>query len=203
MVPPRGKPGVWVMTMLVLGLILFLGTHSVSIAADPWRNATAARVGETTWKLGYAVLSGVGLWLIIAGYGAARLDPVVLWYPPTWTRHLAATLMLPMFVLLLAAYLPGRIKTAAKHPMLVAVKLWATAHLIANGTLADVLLFGSFLAWAVFDRISLKRRASRPLPVTLTGSARNDAIAVMGGLALYGLFAAWAHLALIGVSPFG
>lgn len=191
------------MLVLVLGLVLFLGVHSVSIAADPWRNAMAARIGQVPWKLAYAAVSAVGLALIVVGYGEARLDPVVLWYPPVWTRHLAGTLMLPVFVMLLAAYLPGRIKTTLKHPMLVAVKLWAASHLIANGTLADVLLFGSFLAWAVADRISLKRRAARPLAVAAPASGVNDAIAVAGGLALYAAFAFWLHAAWFGVAPFG
>jgi uncharacterized membrane protein len=119
-----------------------------------------------------------------------------------WTRHLAALLTLPVFPLLLAAYLPGRIKTAAKHPMLLAVKLWATAHLLANGNLADLLLFGGLLAWAVADRISLKRRTPRPVPGA-PPSAMNDAIAVIAGLAIYGLTAFWAHAWLFGVAPLG
>ena len=188
------------MTLLVLGLALFLGVHSVSIAAPAWRDAQAARLGQNAWKGVYAMISLAGFALLVYGYGQARLAPVVLYVPPTGLRHLALLLMLPVFVLLLAAYLPGRIKTAAKHPMLVATKLWAVAHLLANGTLADVLLFGGFLAWAVADRISMKRRVQRPLPGAPAGRF-NELIAVAGGLALYAAFVTFAHAWLIGVSP--
>jgi uncharacterized membrane protein len=148
--------------VLVLGLILFLGMHSVSIINSQWRTDLVARFGEIPWKALYGLLALVGFYLIISGYGAARLSPVVIYEPPVWMRHINLLLMLPVFPLLLAAYLPGRIQSATKHPMLLAVKIWAVAHLLANGTLPDILLFGSFLAWAVADRISLKRRAPRP-----------------------------------------
>ena len=141
------------MLLLVVGLVLFLGVHSVSIFANDWRNALAAR-SEGLWKSGYTVASIAGFALICYGYGEARLDPVWLWVPPAFMSHLMALLMLPVFVLFAASYLPGRISAAAKHPQLVAVKLWALAHLLVNGTLADILLFGGFLAWAVADRIS-------------------------------------------------
>ena len=189
------------MTLLVLGLVLFLGVHSVSIVAPAWRDAVVAR-HEKAWKAGYALVAIVGFVLIVYGYGLARQSPVLIYAPPTWLRHLALLLMLPFFTLLLAAYLPGRIKTATKHPMLAATKLWALSHLLANGTLADVLLFGGFLVWAVADRISLKRRPQRPIPGA-PPSAANDLIAVVGGLALYGLFMWRAHAWLIGVSPLG
>ena len=187
------------MTLLILGLVLFLGFHSVSIVAPAWRDAMAMR-NPLAWKGGYALLSIVGFVLLIYGYGLARQSPVVLYTPPSGLRHLALLLLLPVFPLLFAAYLPGRIKTATKHPMLVATKLWAVAHLLANGTLADVLLFGGFLAWAVADRISLKRRVARPVPGA-PPSAANDAIAVIGGLAVYGLFVWRVHAWLIGVAP--
>jgi uncharacterized membrane protein len=189
------------MTLLVLGLVLFLGVHSVSIVAPAWRDAVAAR-HDRAWKGLYTLVSIAGFVLIIYGYGVARQSPVLLYAPPTWLRHVAMLLMLPFFVLVLAAYLPGRIKTAAKHPLLAATKLWALSHLLANGTLADVLLFGGFLAWAVADRISFKRRVQRPIPGA-PPSAANDLIAVVGGLALYGLFVWRAHAWLVGVSPFG
>lgn len=189
------------MTLLILGLVLFLGVHSVSIVAPGWRDAQLARRGVPAWKGLYSVLSLVGFVLLVVGYGRARLDPVVLYVAPVALRHLALLLMLPVFVLLLAAYLPGRIQAAAKHPMLAATKLWAVAHLLANGTLADVLLFGGFLAWAVADRISLKRRAPRPVPGAPPRAA-NDAIALVGGLLLYGLFVVWGHRWLIGVALF-
>jgi uncharacterized membrane protein len=187
------------MTLLILGLLIFLGVHSVSIIAPAWRDAQVARRGENAWKGLYSLLSLAGFVLIVIGYGQARLAPVVLYAPPVALRHVALLLMLPVFVLLLAAYLPGRIRTAAKHPMLLATKLWATAHLLANGNLADVLLFGGFLAWAVADRISMKRRAARPVPSAPAGRF-NDAIALVGGLALYGFFVALGHAWLIGVA---
>ena len=140
--------------------------------------------------------------MLVYGYGVARQSPVVLYTPPTALRHLTLLLMLPVFPLLLAAYLPGRIKTAAKHPMLVATKLWALSHLLANGNLADVLLFGGFLAWAVADRISLKHRPERPLRTAPPGRW-NDLIALVAGLAIYLVFLLWGHAWLIGVSPLG
>ena len=188
------------MLWLIIGLVLFVGVHSVSIVAPSWRDAQAARLGEGAWKGMYSLVSAVGLVLIVVGYGAARQQPVLLWQPPFWTRHAAALLMLPVFTLFLAAYLPGRIKAAAKHPMLLAVKLWATAHLLANGTLADLLLFGGLLAWAVADRISLKRRTARPVPSAPPGAA-NDVIAVVAGLAIYAVTVFWAHAWLFGVAP--
>ena len=188
------------MTLLILGLIVFLGVHSVSIAALGWRDAMHARLGEGPWKGLYSLASLAGFALIIVGYGAARQNPVVLYLPPTWLRHVALLLMLPVFPLLLAAYLPGRIKSAAKHPMLLAVKLWATAHLLANGSAADVLLFGGFLVWAVADRISMKQRVQRPLPGPKAGPL-NDTIAVAAGLAIYAAFVFGGHAWLIGVAP--
>lgn len=190
------------MTWLILGLVLFLGTHSVAIVAPTWRDAQAMRLGEYPWKGLYALVSVIGFVLLAVGYGMARQSPVVLYSPPPWTRHVVMLLMVPVFPLLLAAYLPGRIHAAAKHPMLAAVKLWAFAHLLGNGTLADVLLFGGFLAWAVADRISLKRRPARPIPKAPPRPA-NDWIAVVGGLVLYGVFVGRLHQWLIGVSPLG
>jgi uncharacterized membrane protein len=189
------------MTLLVLGLVLFLGIHSVAIVAPAWRDAQAAR-NDKAWKAIYTVIAIAGFVLIVYGYGMARQTPELLYAPPTWMRHLALLLLVPVFPLLLAAYLPGRIKTATKHPMLAATKLWALAHLMSNGTLADVLLFGGFLVWAVADRISLKRRPARPVPGA-PPSAANDLIAIVGGLALYGLFVWQVHAWLIGVSPIG
>jgi uncharacterized membrane protein len=189
------------MTMLIIGLLLFFAAHSVSIVAEPWRNAMVAKLGRLGWQAIYSLVSIAGFLLIIKGYGAARLDPVVLYLPPAWLAHLTALLMLFVFPLALAAYLPGRIKAKAKHPLLAATKIWAFAHLLVNGMLADVLLFGSFLVWAVADRISMKRRTPRPVP-SLPASKINDAIAVVGGLALYALFVLWAHQAWFGVKPF-
>jgi uncharacterized membrane protein len=189
--------------LLLLGLLVFLGVHSVSIAAPGWRSAQVARIGERPWKGLYSIVAGIGLALVIVGYGMARREPVVLYTPPAALRHLALVVMLPVFPLLFAAYLPGRISRVAKHPMLLATKLWATAHLLANGTLADVLLFGGFLAWAIADRIAVKRRtpdAARAVPGAPPGPM-NDAIAAVGGLAVYALTVFWLHRVAFGVSP--
>ena len=191
------------MIVFLTGLVLFLGIHSVSIVAPGWRNAQIARRGEGAWKGIYSIVSAVGLALLVVGYGMARREPVVLYTPPVALRHIALLVMLPVFPLLLAAYLPGRIRSVAKHPFLLATKLWATAHLLANGTLVDVLLFGAFLVWAVADRISVKRRAVAEAHDAPAAPARpmNDAIAIVGGLVSYGVIVFWAHRWLIGVSP--
>lgn len=198
------------MPYLILGLVLFLGVHCLSIVSPGGRDRLVRRWGEGPFKGLYSLVSLAGFVLIIWGYGLAREAPVVLYAMPGGFRHLAALLMLPVFVLLFAAYLPGRIQRMAKHPMLLAVKLWALAHLLAQsvtgGTLADVLLFGGFLAWAVADRISLKRRAAagglRAVPA-LPASRGNDLVAVAGGIVVYLIFVFWLHAAWFGVRPFG
>lgn len=190
------------MTLLILGLILFLGSHSISIFAPAWRDAMVARIGVWPWKALYGIVAIAGLVLLVRGYGQARLDPVVLYTPPSWLTHLNMLLMLIVFPALFATYLPGRISAALVHPMLVAVKAWALSHLLVNGTLADVLLFGGFLAWAVADRISLKRRAARPI-LRAPASALNDVVVVVLGLAAYFGFAFWAHPRWIGVPVMG
>jgi uncharacterized membrane protein len=189
------------MWLLIVGLVLFLGVHSVAIVSPTLRARTIRRLGEGAWKGMYALVSLIGFVLICYGFGLARQAPVILYSPPTWLRHVALILMVPVFPLLVAAYLPGRIKTAAKHPMLAAVKFWALAHLLANGTSADVVLFGGFLAWAVADRISMKRRSTPQVPPTAPPGPWNDAIAVVLGLAIYTLLIGWAHVRLFGVSP--
>lgn len=188
------------MLVLILGLILFLGIHSISIVAEPLRDRAVA-ISDMGWKLAYIAISVLGLWLIVSGYAAARLDPQLIYVSPGWMRHLAALLLLPVFVFALAPYFPGRIQRVLGHPQLVAVKLWALSHLLVNGTLADLILFGSFLAWAVIDRISLKKRKARSLP-TVPESWINDVVLVVAGLALYGVTVLWAHKWLIGVAPF-
>lgn len=189
------------MALLILGLVLFIGMHSTSIVADDFRNRMAAKSG-LGWKAFYGIVSIVGLVLIVKGYAAARMDPTVLYIPPVWLKHLAAVLMLPVFVLFFAPYFPGRIKAATKHPQLVAVKLWAVAHLLVNGTVADVILFGTFLAWAVVDRVSMKRRAERPVP-SAPARGINDVLLVAAGLGVYAIFVLWLHQAWFGVAPFG
>ncbi len=187
------------MAVLIIGLVVFLGVHSIALAVPAFRSRATARLGEGAWKGLYALVAAVGLLLVVYGFHLARESPVVLYSPPGWMRYVTFLLMLPVFPLLIAAYLPGRIKTAMKHPLLAAVKFWALAHLLANGLLADVLLFGGFLAWAVVDRISLKRRV-QAVP-TVPAGRFNDLIAVAVGLALYVFFIEWAHLRLFGVSP--
>jgi uncharacterized membrane protein len=185
------------MATLLAGLALFLGVHSISIVAPAWRNAMVARIGPMPWRGAYALIGITGLVLVVLGYGEVRYQPVWLYVAPRWMHAITTTLMLPVFPLLLAAYLPGGIRKATRHPMLVAVKLWALAHLLANGSLADVVLFGSILAWAVADRISLKWRPPSSTPAAPSGRW-NDVIAIVGGLILYGFMLNWGHAWLIG-----
>jgi uncharacterized membrane protein len=188
------------MTTLIAGLVIFLGIHSLSIVNAPLRDRLAERLGRLGWFAAYSVIALVGFVLIVQGYASARLDPVVLYVPPTWLRHVALLLLVLIFPLLLAAYLPGRIQDVTRHPMLLATKIWAFAHLLANGMLHDVVLFGAFLAWAVADRISLKRRTQPPVPAAPRGKI-NDVIAVVGGLGLYVWFVMHGHAWLFGVAP--
>lgn len=192
------------MTLMVVGLLVFLGSHSVRIFAEDWRSARLAAMGEAKWKLAYSVVAIAGFVLIVVGYGQARLDPVPLFSPPVWTRHLAALLTIPAFVLLAAAYVKGtRIKAAVGHPMVAGVKIWAFAHLVANGTLADVVLFGAFLAWAVVDYLAARRRDRAAGTVYAVGPVARDVVAVATGLVAWAAFAFWLHCPLIGVRPFG
>ncbi len=192
------------MTLLLLGLALFLGVHSTRIVAEGWRTATIARVGEKPWKAIYSLLSIAGFVLLVIGYGAARQSPVVLFVPPVWTRHLAALLTIPAFVLLVAAYVPGNaIKRTIGHPMVAGVKVWALAHLLANGTLADLLLFGTFLAWAVLGFIAARRRDRAAGTTYPAGPGSRTAITVVVGLVAWAVFAFALHRPLIGVAPFG
>lgn len=192
------------MTALVIGLLIFLGTHSVRIFAEDWRGRQIARLGLQPWKGIYSLVSLAGFALIVWGYGLARAEPVPLWDPPLWTRHLAALLTLPAFVLLAAAYLPDtRIKAAVCHPMVLGVKIWAVAHLIANGTLADALLFGSFLAWAALDFQAARARDRAAGRRHAPGPFSRDVVAVAVGVAAWAAFSFWLHAMLIGVRPFG
>jgi len=187
------------MTLLVAGLILFFAIHCVPMAGDT-RAGLIDRLGENGYKGLFSLVSAAGLALIVYGYGAARMDgPAILYDPPEWTRHLTMLLMVPVFILLIAAYVPGRIKKVMRHPMLVAIKLWAFSHLLSNGDLASVLLFGSFLAYSVVDRISVKRRGLGG-DIALTEKARqNEIIAIWGGLVLYGFFVWYGHELVVGV----
>ena len=192
------------MIVLILGLVVFLGVHSVRIVADDFRTRSIARVGERGWKGAFSVVSLVGFALIVWGYGLARAEPTAIWNPPPWTRHLAALLTIPAFVLFAAAKGPvTRIKAAVGHPTVAGVKFWAVAHLISNGTLADVLLFGGFLAWAVADYASARRRDRAAGQRYTAGPITRDVAAVAIGLAAWTVFALWLHAWLIGVRPLG
>ena len=195
---PEDRNGGGAMAQLVTGLMLFLGVHSVSIVAPEWRDRSVARLGLRPWQGIYAAAALAGLVLIVMGYADARNQTAVVYASPRWMNAISATLMLPVFPLLLAAYLPGIIRTALKHPMLVAVKLWALAHLLVNGSAADVLLFGSILVWAAADRISLKRRPPRRVATAPAGRF-NDLIAVVGGIAIYSVMLNGGHAWLVGV----
>jgi uncharacterized membrane protein len=191
------------MIVLVLGLAIFLGVHSLRIFADDWRSAQMGRIGENAWKGLYSLFSLVGLVLIIWGYGLSRNTPVELWSPPVFTRHLSGLLMLLSFVLLAAAYVPGtRIRQVLGHPMVLGVKTWAFAHLIANGRLGDLVLFGAFLVWAIVLYAASRRRDRKAGTVRPKGSASRDALAVVIGIVAWAAFAFWLHAALIGVRPF-
>jgi uncharacterized membrane protein len=188
------------MGVLILGLVIFFGVHSVSIVNRDLRDRTLERIGEAAWKGGYSLVSLIGFALIVWGYGLTRAEPVLLYQPPLWLRYVAIVFLLPVFPLLVAAKLPSRIGAAARHPMLLATKLWALAHLLANGMLADVLLFGAFLGWAIADRIAVKRRGP-PAQATPPASVANDMVVLIVGIAIYLAFMLWLHAWLFGVAP--
>ena len=190
--------------VLVLGLLLFLGIHSTRVFADGWRTQFIAQRGAMSWKGLYAVLSLLGFALLIWGYGMARQEPVVLWASPRWTKHLAALLTMPAFVLLAAAYVPGNgIKAWLHHPMVLGVIVWAFSHLLANNTLADALLFGGFLLWAVLSFTAARKRDRAAGTQYAPGKPVMTVLTVVVGLSAWAVFAFWAHLALFGVRPFG
>jgi uncharacterized membrane protein len=190
-------------TVLVIGLALFLGVHSVRLFADDWRSARVTAMGEGAWKGLYSLVSLAGLALIVWGYGMTRTAPVDLWHPPVWTRHAASLLTLLSFILITAAYVPrSRIRALVGHPMVAGVKLWAFAHLLSNGRLGDVVLFGAFLAWAVADFASLRRRDRASGTRRGTGALANDLTSVVAGTVAWFVFALYLHVPLIGVRPF-
>lgn len=192
------------MSALILGLVLFLGMHSARIVADGARGRFIAARGENAWKGLYSLVSALGLGLIIWGFGQARQQPLALWATPIWTRHLASLLTLAAFVLLAAAYVPGNgLKARLHHPMLLGVKVWALAHLLANNTLAELLLFGGFLLWAIVDFRSARQRDRKAGTVYPPGRAAASALTVAVGALAWAGFAFWAHGAWIGVRPFG
>ena len=191
------------MTILILGLLFFLGVHSVRMVSDGWRARQITRVGEHLWKGAYSLLSVLGFGLIIWGFGLSRAQPLVLWQPALEMRLLTALLTIPAFILLAATYVPGsRIKAAVGHPMLLAVSIWALAHLLSNGSLADVLLFGAFLAWSVLGFRAARTRDQADGVVYRAGTLTGDAKVVVVGLVAWALFARFLHGWLIGVNPF-
>jgi uncharacterized membrane protein len=191
------------MEVLLFGLLLFFGTHSVRIFADGWRSRQIARLGENRWKGLYSLVSLAGLVVIVWGYGLTR-TALDWWSPPLWTRDLAALLTIPSFVLLVAAYVPkNHLKAALGHPMLAGVLLWALAHLIANGRPGDTLLFGAFLAWTIVAFISARRRDRAAGTRYAAGTLSGDLMVTAIGLLAWALFAFYGHQWLIGVQPIG
>jgi uncharacterized membrane protein len=191
------------MSVLVIGLLLFLGIHSVRLLADDWRGAQIARHGEARWKGLYTAVAVLGLVLVVWGYGLARREPVPLWAAPVWGRHLAGLLMLVSFVLLAASKVPKNpIRARLHHPMLLGTKVWAFAHLLANGTLADLLLFGGFLVWAIFAFRSARQRDRTAGTIYPPGTLRGLVITLVAGVALWAAFAFWLHAWLFGVRPY-
>ncbi|HET8746342.1 MAG TPA: NnrU family protein [Ramlibacter sp.] len=193
------------MLTLVAGLVLFLGAHSVRVFAEGWRASMIASVGEKPFKGVYSLVSIAGFVLVVVGYGLARQSPVVMWsQPPVAMRHVAALLTLVAFVLLPAAYVPrNQIRAKLHHPMILGVLVWAIAHLLANNTLADLVLFGSFLAWAVLDYMAARKRDREQALVYRPGTATGTALTVVVGVVVWAVFAFWLHRVLIGVSPLG
>ena len=192
------------MTLLITGLILFLGIHSSRIFAANVRQSLINKLGANGWKGIYSLVALVGFVFIIYGYGMARGSSVVLWNPPVWTRHLAALLTLPAFVMIAASQIPGtHIRARLKHPMVLGVKLWAIAHLLANGSLHDVVLFGAFLIWAVLSFSAARQRDRTAGTVYTAVSSLRDVIAVVVGVGAWIAFAFYLHGAWIGVRPFG
>ena len=188
---------------MILGLALFLGVHALTTQRE-LRARVIASSGEGGYKIGYSLVSALGLVLIVWGFAHYRATGMwEVWTPPTALKHLAVALMLPAVILVVASYIRGRIYTRLKHPMLTGIKLWAAAHLLANGDLGSIILFGSFLGWAVFDRISLKHRADSGAPPIPVGGPGNDLIAVAVGIVAYLALAFAFHPVVIGVPVFG
>ncbi|MGB3460532.1 NnrU family protein [Rhodanobacter lindaniclasticus] len=190
------------MLVLILGLVLFLGIHSLRIVADDWRSRQVVRLGLKRWKALYAVVAIAGFVLLCWGFGLARQQPVLLYVPPLWLRHLNALFTLVAFMLFIAARVPrNHFKAKLHHPQVLAVKVWAFGHLLATGMLHDVVLFGAFLLWAVVLFAASRRRDRREGTVYAAGTVQGDVLVVVIGGALWLAFVLWLHLWLIGVSP--
>ena len=191
------------LAVMIVGLVLFFGVHTLTTQRE-LRARLIASLGEGTYKIGYALVSLVGLALIVLGFADYRATGWIdIWHPPKVLKHIAVALMLPAVILVAAAYIRGRIYSAIKHPMLSGVKLWAAAHLVANGDLGGIILFGSFLGWAVFDRISLTRRVDAGAPPIPIGGPVNDLIAIAVGIVAYLALAFAFHPVVIGVPVVG
>jgi len=187
----------------ILGLVVFLGAH-VFVTMRDHRAAVVARIGEWPYRGLFSLVSIIGIVLIGYGFAAYRAaGPIMVWYPPGWTRHIVVALMWPASIMIAAAYIPGNIKRVLKHPMLVGVKTWAFAHLCANGDLGGIILFGSVLAWAVYDRITLKRRKDAGAPPIPVGCTKNDILAIVVGTIIYLALGFVFHPVVIGVPAFG
>src|SRR5947208_12688276 len=185
--------------VMILGLVLFLGVHTLTTQRE-LRAQIIVSTGEGGYKIGYALVSVAGLALITYGFAHYRAAGMwEIWNPPRAFKHIALALMLPAVILVVASYIRGRIYTTLKHPMLAGVKLWAAAHLLANGDLGSIILFGSFLGWAVYDRISLKRRSDPGAPPIPVGGLTNDVLAVVVGVIVYLALAFTFHPVVIGV----
>jgi uncharacterized membrane protein len=190
------------MLVLILGLVLFLGIHSLRIFADDWRSRQVARLGLKRWKALYAVVAIAGFVLLCWGFGLARQQPVLLYVPPLWLRHLNALFTLVAFVLFIAARVPrNHFKAKLHHPQVLAVKVWAFGHLLATGMLHDVVLFGAFLLWAIMLFAASRRRDRREGTIYPAGTVKGDVLTVLVGVAVWLAFALWLHQWLIGVAP--
>ncbi len=192
------------MVYLVAGLLIFLGVHSVRIFADGWRTQTLQRLGDGPYKGLYSLAAVLGFVLIIYGFGVARENPVMLWAPPVGMRHAASLLTLVAFVLLAAAYVPrNSIKARVHHPMVLGVKSWALAHLLSNGSVAHLVLFGAFLAWGVMNFIAARKRDRAMATQYAAGTVPATVVTVVVGVAAWAAFAFKLHGLLIGIRPFG
>jgi uncharacterized membrane protein len=190
------------MAILILGLVIFLGVHSIRIFAYDWRQRQITRIGEGPWKGLYSLVSAIGFVLIIVGFCQARMNPVLLYAPPAWLRHLNTLFTLISFVLVAAAYSPrNHIKARIGHPMVAGTKIWAFGHLLAIGMLRDVVLFGAFLLWAIVDFAVSRRRDRAAGVIYSAGTLTGDAVAVLAGVIVWAAFAFWLHKLLIGVNP--
>lgn len=190
------------MSLLIAGLVLFIATHSLRIFADGWRGQMVARMGAMPWKGLVSVVSLIGFVLMVMGYAAARQSPIVIWTPPFWLSHLVSLVMLAAFILLIAAYIPRNgIKARLGHPMVISVKIWALAHLLVNGTVADLLLFGALLIWAVMSFRAARQRDRREGAVRVKGELLMTLITVVVGALAWVWFVFQGHAWLIGVRP--